>query len=207
MQKSAKNAEKCEKVQNAKAMRKWNQNSHSITSHYRNNNFLHFRIFKHCIRIALPSIVRWQRVNWPRNVHLRMSKISLCGLDLEISYARLKKSFARNFRHDAQSQYHSRTNRISYWPKKNHHWISNRATKKKKTLRARIFGVWHRVNGRVAKTRGTDLRKSARSFVLHDTGIDMWPAVVSSVGENNHKTRYGVILPAIGKKKGKIRSV
>jgi hypothetical protein len=86
-----------------------------------------------------------------RNVHLHGSKMRLCGLDLEILYARLKNSFAQNFPRDAQLQRFSCTNRISRWPKKNPHRIPNRPTKI--TLRPRIFGVWHQVNGRVVETR------------------------------------------------------
>jgi hypothetical protein len=45
---NAKNAKKCEKLRNA--MRKWNQNLHSIASHYYEENFSHFCIF--CIAFA-----------------------------------------------------------------------------------------------------------------------------------------------------------
>jgi hypothetical protein len=49
-------------------------------------------------------IVHWRRINWPHNVHLHASKMCLCGLDLEILYARLKNSFAQNLLGDAQLQ-------------------------------------------------------------------------------------------------------
>jgi hypothetical protein len=45
-----KKVQKCEKVPNANAMRKWSQNSHRTTV----TKF--FRIFSHRIRIALPSL-------------------------------------------------------------------------------------------------------------------------------------------------------
>jgi hypothetical protein len=51
------------------------------------------------------------------NVHWRTSKKRLCGLNLEILYARLQNSFARNFPRDAQLQKFSSTNGISCWPK------------------------------------------------------------------------------------------
>jgi hypothetical protein len=45
-------------------------------------------------------------------------KMPLCGLNLEILYAGLKNSIARDFPCDAQLQEFSRTNQISRWPKK-----------------------------------------------------------------------------------------
>jgi hypothetical protein len=55
----------------------------------------------------------------------------------------------------AQIQKWSRTNRVTGWPqtKKNPHMIPNPANKK--TLRARLFCVWHRGNDRRFQTRGT----------------------------------------------------
>jgi hypothetical protein len=50
-EKSAKNAKKCEKVRNANAMRKWNQNSHRIASHYYRKKIRIFALF----RIAFAS--------------------------------------------------------------------------------------------------------------------------------------------------------
>jgi hypothetical protein len=64
----------------------------------------------------------------------------LCGVNLEILYARLKNSFARNFPGDAQLQQFLRTNRMSCWPK-NYFPVGFLTAQPKKMLRARIFGV------------------------------------------------------------------
>jgi hypothetical protein len=59
LHKICKKVRKREKVRNANAMRKWNQNSHCIASHYCNKKKSHFRIFfashSHRTTIADPS--------------------------------------------------------------------------------------------------------------------------------------------------------
>jgi hypothetical protein len=62
-----------------------------------------------CVLITRSSnfgrmIVHWHRLNWPPKVHSRASKMRSCCLNLEISYAHLKSSFAQNIPRDAQLQ-------------------------------------------------------------------------------------------------------
>ncbi len=135
----------------------------------------------------------WTTHNWPRNVHLRASKMRLCSLTLEILYACLKNSkwaicsvhlkVTGWFKTDATCEallnflsnlskficaqlhfvtaqltilhnyniFHAQTELIAGSKKKEIflHRIPNRANTK--TLCARIFCVWHRVNVRVVK--------------------------------------------------------
>jgi hypothetical protein len=76
------------------------------------------------------------------NLFLCASKMRFCGLDLEILYACLKNSFARNLPRDAQLQdFHSRTESVAGSQKKKIPIGFQTAQRKKKTLRTRIFGV------------------------------------------------------------------
>ncbi len=70
------------------------------------------------------------------------SIMHLCRLDSEVSYARLENAFVR-------SNTEMIARKLSHWmapdQKKNPHMIPNRANEK--TLRARLFCVWHCGNG------------------------------------------------------------
>jgi hypothetical protein len=69
-EKCEKRAMKCEKVRNANAIRKWNQNSHRIASHYYSKKISHFCTFSHRTTIPGDQFFVWSRVLRYKAIHL-----------------------------------------------------------------------------------------------------------------------------------------
>jgi hypothetical protein len=87
-------------------------------------------------------IVNCHRVNWPRNVHLRASKMRLCGLNLEILYVRLKnKTHLSRISCVMHNYNNSHAQTVSVAGPKKIIMGFQTAQPKKKKLCARIFGV------------------------------------------------------------------